>query len=51
MQSLVERHRDVGTHSVVLPASITGGMASGPYFYRLLVDGKALTTKKMLLVK
>jgi hypothetical protein len=26
-------------------------MASGPYFYRLVVDGEVLTTKKMTLVR
>ncbi len=48
VSTLVDRQQEPGTYAVQWDAS---SLASGTYFYRLEVDGKALPAKKALLIK
>ena len=45
---LVDDSKNSGTHSVAFNAH---NLSSGIYFYELVVDGKLISTKKMILVK
>lgn len=47
VRSLVQRHQGAGTHSVTLTGSEARGLAGGPYFYRLVLNGETLATRKM----
>jgi hypothetical protein len=51
VRRLVKRRQEAGAHTAVLSAEDTRTMAAGPYFYRLIVDGRTLTTRKMTLLK
>jgi hypothetical protein len=51
--TLVDARQDQGANSVLWNSTDALGkpLSSGPYFYQLLVDGKPLGVKKMLLIK
>jgi hypothetical protein len=51
VRSLVNRYQRAGTHSVLLRAAPRDGLASGVYYYSLLVDGEPLMTRRMLLLR
>lgn len=51
VERLVDRRQVAGAHTAILPPSRTRRMASGPYFYRLSVDGESVTTKRLTLVR
>ncbi|MFC1726255.1 T9SS type A sorting domain-containing protein [candidate division KSB1 bacterium] len=53
VKSIIDEYRREGIHKVTWNGTNNYGdkVSSGVYFYRLIVNGKVLDTKKMLMVK